>query len=221
MISGEKNSMRFINDESGVAIILALIMLLVMSVIAVAISFMANIDYKMMQNQKRGQEAFLAAETCTREGRRKFEVLGIETLYFELQGLDQFSPDPFDPNATFDSNNLDILLPITDDPNTMPSTWKGPVCRSGPRNYDSATEGLPKIVSIPPPSKTTGRPLKNISLASGGSGGAVLVPVTFRIVGKDSQDKDKFDQDDSINTGKEIAVGLENFIPGGASNRYD
>ena len=54
-------------NESGVAIILALIMLLVMSVLAITVSFSSNTDFKAMSNFKRGQEAFLAAERCIEE----------------------------------------------------------------------------------------------------------------------------------------------------------
>ncbi|HET7289350.1 MAG TPA: pilus assembly PilX N-terminal domain-containing protein, partial [Thermodesulfobacteriota bacterium] len=72
-------------QQDGVAIIMALIMLLVMSVLATTVSFNSNNDFHSMSNYKRGQEAFLAAENCIREGRNRFEIVGIEVLYFLLQ----------------------------------------------------------------------------------------------------------------------------------------
>lgn len=201
-----------INDQSGIAIILALIMLLIMSVMALTISFMSNIDFNSMANYKRGQESFLAAETCIDVGRHRFETIGVETLFFQLQGS----------TSTSTPSDLVILEPLSksDESITDPEDWKGPLCRSGPRNFDSATQGSAKLIEIPPPSKVTGRPIKNISLPSGGQGGAALVPITFTITGKDSQDEDKDDTNSKINTGTEIAVGFESFIPGGASNVY-
>lgn len=205
--------MKIVTNQNGIAIILAMIMLLIMSVMALTISFMSNIDFTSMANYKRGQEAFLAAETCVREGRHRFETIGVETLFFQLQGLGDGTTVPSD---------LRISKPLSssDNPTDDPEDWNGPMCRSGPRIYDSTTEGPAKLIEIPPPSKVTGRPIKNISLPSGGQGGAALVPVTFTVIGKDSEDEDKGDIKDNINTGTEIAVGFESFIPGGASNVY-
>lgn len=205
--------MKTVKDQSGIAIIIALIMLLIMSVMALTISFMSNIEFTSMANYKRGQEAFLAAESCVREGRHRFETIGVETLFFQLQGLGDGTTVPSD---------LRISKPISnsDDPTSDPEDWKGPMCRSGPRIYDSTTEGPAELIEIPPPTKVTGRPIKNISLPSGGQGGASLVPVAFTVMGKDSEDEDKGDIKDNINTGTEIAVGFESFIPGGASNVY-
>jgi hypothetical protein len=65
-----------------------------------------------------------------------------------------------------------------------------------------------------------GRPLKHVSLPSGGVGGAAAVPASFLVTGKDAMDRDKKDTNPDINTGVEIAVGFESFVPGGASNVY-
>lgn len=203
------------NNEDGVAIILALLMLLVMSVMALTVAFISNNNFKAMSAHKRGQESFMAAETCIREGRKRFETLGVEQLFFELQSV-------FDP--TLISTNSDIVLfqPTSsqDNPADDPSDWKGPLCRSGPRKVDPITNGASTFVKVPEPTKALGRPPKNVSLASGGAGGAALIPVTFNVVGKDSQDLDKDDSDLDVNTGTEIALGLETFIPGGATNVY-
>jgi hypothetical protein len=72
-------------SESGIAVIIAMIMILIMSTLAITISFMSNIDFQTMSNYKRGQEAFLAAENCVEEARKVFETVGIETLFYELQ----------------------------------------------------------------------------------------------------------------------------------------
>ena len=96
------------------------------------------------------------------------------------------------------------------------------VCRTGPRDFhrsDPTADPVP-FINILPPTKTSGRPIKNTSMPSGGAGGAALVPVTFIVTGKDEQDKDKTDTNREINTGTEIAVGFETFVPGGATNVY-
>ncbi len=202
------------DNEKGIAIILALLMLLVMSIMAVTASFVSNINFKTMSAHKRGQESFIAAETCIREGRKRFEIIGVESLFFELQAV-------FDPTLISVDADIVILQPTSsqDDPADDPADWEGPMCRSGPRIWDK-NDGPAQFVEIPPPTKALGRPPRNVSLASGGAGGAALIPVAYTVVGKDSQDLDKDDSDLNINTGTEIAVGLETFIPGGATNVY-
>ena len=205
----------FINNQDGIAIILAMIMLLVMSIMAVTVSFISNVDFKMMSVHKRGQEAFLAAETCISEARQRLETVGVETLFFELQSTPDVTVLPT-------SSEMVIIQPInnTDNPADDPEDWKGSMCRSGPRIWDEPTQGPARFIELPPPSKAVGRPLKNTSLASGGSGGASLVPVIFEVIGKTGVDEDKNDDDPEINTGTEVAVGFESFIPGGATNMY-
>lgn len=200
--------------EDGVAIVLALIMLLVMSVLATTVSFNSNNDFQSMSNYKRGQESFLAAEDCIREGRDRFEVIGIEVLYFLLQNKN---------TAILNQEGTDDLLVINKtlgDCDPEDSTAKCARCRSGPRTLDSAQEGSGRIVEIPPITKTIQRPLKNTSVPTSASGGAGLVPVTFIVTGKDEQDKDIHDVKDTINTGTEIAAAFETFIPGNANQMY-
>lgn len=191
-------------NESGVAIILALIMLLVMSVLAITVSFSSNMDFKSMSNFKRGQEAFLAAERCIEEGRNRFEVIGIEVLFFLLQNKD---------TVGLSSGGAGDLLLLDKDLDN------GATCRSGFRDLNSA-DGPAELIKIPPITKTIQRPLKNTSMSSSASGGAGYVPVNFVVTGKDSRDKDKNDTNDKINTGTEIAVGFETFIPGNANQMY-
>ena len=193
-----------LKDESGVAIILALIMLLVMSVLAITVSFSSNMDFKAMSNFKRGQEAFLAAERCVEEGRNRFEVIGIETLFFLLQNKD---------TLVLSSGGSGNLLVLDKD------LGNGATCRSGFRDLDSSA-GPGQLIEIPPISKTIQRPLKNTSMSSSASGGAGYVPVTFVVTGKDSRDGDKNDTNSKLNTGTEIAVGFETFIPGNANQMY-
>jgi hypothetical protein len=185
--------MKRLKNENGIALILALIMLLILSALAVAISFMSNIDFQTMSNYKQGQEAFLAAERCIEEARGQLETVGIETLYFQLQG------------GT--SAGIELTLP------------NGSVCRTGPRGYDSSSGPIP-FPEIPPPTKALGRPVKHTSLPSGGVGGVGVFATTFLVTGKDARDKDKDDTNPDINTGTEVSAGLESFIPGGASNVY-
>ncbi len=203
--SARETSAKMCGREDGVAIIMALIMLLVMSVLATTVSFNSNNDFHAMSNYKRGQEAFLAAESCIQEGRNRFEVVGIEVLYFLLQNKSTASV------GQGDADNLLVLNKELDN---------GARCRSGPRIFDSTTEGSGQIVEIPPITKTIQRPLKNTSMSTSASGGAGLVPVSFLVTGKDEGDKDINDVKDTINTGTEIAVGFETFIPGNANQMY-
>jgi hypothetical protein len=188
-------------NESGIAVIIALVMILIMSTLAITISFMSNIDFQTMSNYKQGQEAFLAAENCVQQARRVFETTGIETLFYQLQVGEE---------------RLGIEVPPT------PSKSES-YCRTGSRNFERNNEDgdPPPIIQLPPPAtKQMGRPLKHVSLPSGGVGGAAAVPADFRVTGKDAMDRDKKDTNPDINTGVEIAVGFETFVPGGATNVY-
>ncbi|NIP31752.1 MAG: hypothetical protein GTO02_11515 [Candidatus Dadabacteria bacterium] len=207
-----KNTHNIINSEKGIAIILALVMLLVMSVMAITIAFYTNTDFFAMRNYKRGQEAFLAAEKCLLEVRRQFEVDGVETLFFKLQGNNlpgikkSFSLKGVDCS---DSSNADRCA----------------VCRTGRRSFNCPSDGCSSdseipYLELPPPTKALGRPVKHISLPSGGIGGAQIVGTTFTVIGKDARDLDKDDTSTKINTGVEIAAGIESIVPGGSSNVY-
>lgn len=202
------------NSEKGIALILALLMLLVMSVMALTVSFMSNTNFREMSAHKRGQESFIAAATCAREARKRLETIGVESLFFELQSI-------FDPTLITVNNDIAMLLPISssDIGITDPADWEGPLCRSGPRKWDK-NDGAAQFIELPEPTKAVGRPPRDTSLPSGGAGSAAIIPVEFTVVGKDSQDKDKDDSHLNINTGTELAVGLESFIPGGATNVY-
>jgi PilX N-terminal len=188
-------------DESGIAVVIALIMILIMSTLGITIAFMSNIDFQTMSNYKQGQEAFLAAENCVAEARRVFETKGIEMLFYELQ---------------VSAQGEGIKLPVN--PGDSES-----YCRTGSRNFQSdpdEPDKVPAIVKTPPDTKQMGRPLRHVSLPSGGVGGAAAVPASFLVTGKDTMDRDKKDTNPDINTGVEIAVGFETFVPGGASNVY-
>ncbi len=186
-------------SESGIAVIIAMIMILIMSTLAITISFMSNIDFQTMSNYKQGQEAFLAAEDCVAEARKVFETVGIESLFYQLQVGAQ-------PEG--------IELPKTPAPGES-------YCRTGSRNFNRADPDDPAdFIKLPPPTKQMGRPLKHVSLPSGGVGGAAAVPASFLVTGKDAMDRDKKDTNPDINTGVEIAVGFESFVPGGATNVY-
>jgi hypothetical protein len=153
-----------------------------------------------MSNYKQGQEAFLAAEQCVQEARKVFETTGIEVLFYQiLIGAPQ--------------NGLEM-------PQT-PTNGEA-YCRTGSRNFERTdpTDPPGPIVELPEPTKQMGRPLKHVSLPSGGVGGASAVPASFLVTGKDAMDRDKKDTNPDINTGVEIAVGFETFVPGGATNVY-
>ncbi|MGH7792664.1 MAG: hypothetical protein ACREOB_10165, partial [Thermodesulfobacteriota bacterium] len=141
------------------------------------------------------------AERCVEEGRMRFEIVGIETLYFLLQ-------------SAVPTDELRVKWPWPQNKYNLPNIAR---CRTGSRYF---TGDDPPFIEIPPPTKTLGRPIKHVSLPSGGAGGAALVPASFLVTGKDANDEDQFDQNTNINTGTEIAIGFETFIPGGASNVY-
>ena len=181
-------------SEQGIALALALVTLLIISIMAVSISFVSNTDFQTMTNYKAGQESFLAAERCVIEARQKFEIEGIETLV-ALQ-------------------TIDLAEPFT---MTLPG---GSVCRSGPRFFVNNGSNTLPFVNIPEGVKSISRPLAHTMLPSGGKGGAVAAALDFEVVGKDSRDRDKDDKDSDLNTGVQISVGIETFLPSGGSNVY-
>src|SRR3970040_2469153 len=185
--------MKKLKREGGVALIIALIMLLTMTVLAISVSFTSNVDVQTMSNYKQGQEAFLAAERCVEEAKRQFETFGIVPLFLLLQG-----------GAT---TGIEVDLP------------NGARCRTGPRDYDVSDGPIP-FPEIPPPTKAMGSPLTNTILPVGGLGGAVMLGTNFLVTGKDAGDKDKTDTNPDINTGTEIFAGVESFLAGGESNLY-
>jgi Tfp pilus assembly protein PilX len=174
-----------ISDESGIAVIIALVMLLVMSIMAISVSFLSNTDFQTMSNFKRGQEAFLAGETCVQETRRRIAEEGLALLLFKqsAQSATNILVDPLDIELS-DSNDKD------------------------------------PIFTIPENVKSIERIIRNTSLPDSGTGGAKAIPIVFSVMGKDSQDTDKTDEDPEVNTGTQLAVGIETFTGGGASNVY-
>lgn len=198
-MKGALENSGIIENQRGIVVIIAIVMLLIMSTLTVTISYISNMDFQTMSNYKRGQEAFLAAENCIGSARMLFETVGIETIFYKIQ---------------VGQNPPGIELPL--DP-----TSKDTYCRTGPRNFNRAQSTDPvKLIEDPKPTKEMGRPIKHVSLPSGGVGGATAVPVTFIVTGKDMRDKDKEDINPKINTGVEISAGFETFVPGGASNVY-
>ncbi len=190
--------------QDGIVIVLALIMLLVMSVMAITVSFISNTDFQTMSNYKRGQESFLAAETCVIQTRRLIEEVGIAQLLFE-QSV-----------ATLDGLDIDLSASNPDLP--IGTGGIGAVCRSGFRLMD---EGDPDpIFNLPGDVKSIQRVIRNISLPDSGSGAAMAIPISFIVMGKDARDRDKDDDDPTYNTGTQLAVGVETFTGGGASNVY-
>ena len=201
-----------ISDQSGIALIIALVMLLVMSVMAISVSFLSNTDFQTMSNFKRGQEAFLAGETCIQETRRRIAEQGLALLLFKQSAQKASDPlvKPVDIDLASSNNNL-----ITD------SDGIGATCRSGSRIMDGTTiSSKDPIFTLPDNVRSIERVMRNTSLPDAGSGGSKAIPIVFTVMGKDSQDKDKEDEEDNINTGTQLAVGVEIFTGGGASNVY-
>ena len=205
--------MKMINNEEGIAIILALIMLLVMSIMAVTASYLSNTDFRMMAVHKRGQEAFLAAETCVTIAKRRLEEIGAAPLFLKLQSA-AINPDP----TTISTLNAIVILENMDaqDDGKAQDDWFGPLCRSGPRIWDSATQGPGLFINIPEATKSNGRPVADESVGQATT--AITVP--FNVMGKSSDDEDKDDTDEQINTGIELEIGIEVFVVGATDPIY-
>ena len=203
--------MKFIKNEEGIAIILALIMLLVMSIMAVTVSFISNTDFRMMVVHKRGQEAFLAAETCVMIAKQRLEEIGAAPLFLKLQSA---AADPL----TISTLNAIVILENMDaqDDGESVADWIGPLCRSGPRIWDSATQGPGLFINIPEATKSNGRPVADESVGQATT--AITVP--FNVMGKSSNDEDKDDTDEQINTGIELEIGIEVFVVGATDPIY-
>ena len=203
--------MKFIKNEEGIAIILALVMLLVMSIMAVTVSFISNTDFRMMVVHKRGQEAFLAAETCVMIAKQRLEEIGAAPLFLKLQSA---ASDPL----TVSTLNAIVILENMDaqDDGESVDDWIGPLCRSGPRIWDSATQGPGLFINIPEATKSNGRPVADESVGQATT--AITVP--FNVMGKSSNDEDKDDTDEKINTGVELEIGIEVFVVGATDPIY-
>lgn len=194
-------------SEKGIAIILALVMLLVMSVMAISASFISNIDFQSMSVFKRGQEAFLAGESCIIEGRKRMETLGYpellnqkivtETYVGRGEGGLSASNNPFQSTVYID---LDIDQAR---------------CRSGHRILDEIPSSFFNEIG----ERSLNRDLKHYSKNDGGDvTPATVSQITFVSTGKDREDEDINDTNLQINTGTEIAFGLEVVNPGGSGN---
>lgn len=205
--------MKVIKNEEGIAIILALLMLLVMSIMAVTASFISNSDFRMMSVHKSGQEAFLASETCVTIAKRRLEEIGAAPLFLKLQSAAS-NPDP----TTISTLNAIVILENMDpqDDGADVVDWLGPLCRSGPRIWDSASQGPGLFINIPEATKSNGRPVADESVGQATT--AITVP--FNVMGKASKDKDKDDTDPEINTGTELEIGIEVFVVGATDPIY-
>ena len=179
-------------SEKGIAVFLALLMLLVFSVLAVTISTVSNMDFQRMVRYKRGQEAFVSAERCVGESRLVIEIEGYNILAF---------------------------MSATSNQGFSISMDNGAVCRTGDRKYKSSSGPIP-FLEFDSGVLSHERPIENTSVPSGNVGGVTAVALSFNVMGKDSRDEDKDDTDDNINTGTELKVGIEAFVPGGAGNIY-
>ena len=205
------------NDESGIALIIAIILILVMTTLASTISFLSNNDFYSMSNYKRGQEAFLASESCVIEIRKILENTTPAQL-LELKRSDDINPENLESEL---GSKLFIQSPISPldgttvaSINVDPATWEGPVCRTGSRALGSDQIKKPSNYLITNDYKSS-RPAKNYS-----KGQFDITPISIIVTGKDSLDGDKTDEKDHINTGIEIVVGFEVLTPGGPKNQY-
>ena len=111
------NNIPSIQNEKGVALIMAIIIILAMSIMASAISFISNNDYISSVTYEDGQEAFLASESCVMELKKRFEE-------------DDFAI--FDP-TTVSSAASKFLGSPSGNENTRP------YCRTGDRKNDNTT----------------------------------------------------------------------------------
>lgn len=211
-------------DEKGVALIIAIILILVMTTIASSISFISNNDFLSMSNYKSGQEAFFAAESCVIEIRNALENTN-PVIFYELNrsGINaDLLTEELGKEIFIQKPVSNIDKPANSDNFGDPDTWLGPVCRTGSRALNSEQIKQPENFLITNESKSR-RHIKNYSF-----GEFDVTPVSIIVTGKSSLDTDKSDRkeenddkDDDINTGIEIITGFEVITLGGGSNKYD
>lgn len=194
------------NSEKGIAIILALIMLLVMSIMAISASFLSNIDFQGMAIFKRGQEAFLASESCIVEGRRRLENLGYAQLLNELATLDSYRGQG-EGGLSATNNPFANTVLIDLDINQAR-------CRSGNRILDQTPSPFFNRIG----ERNISRDLKHYSRSDQDTTTASVTQISFVSTGKDREDEDIDDTNLQINTGSEIAFGIEVVPPGGDGN---
>ena len=181
------------SNERGVALIIAIILVLVMSAIASTISFISNNDFLSMSHYKREREAFLAAESCISEARSLLETQLAGTM---PEGYRSF----INNDAVFVRKSMrpeDNLLPVED--------WIGSMCRFGHRKSasDHSLFTNPSNFLIANESKSCAR-INDFSVNE-----FCLNTQSIIVTGKDGTDKDKEDKYPGINTGIEIIAGFE------------
>ncbi len=187
--------MQRLRKENGIALILALLILLILSILSVTIAFISGMEFKLMVNYREGEEAFLAAERCTGEVRRAFEVIGANTILF-------FGGNPPGIDREFRLPNNSI-------------------CRSGERGFNrtKGDDEPPPLVDLSKMGVGKSRPIKHTSIPSSGStSGGYVLPVETVVTGKSSTDRDLYDTDPIVNSGTEIVIGIESFVLGGTPN---
>jgi len=212
------------DEEKGVALIIAIILILVTTTIATSISFISNNSFLSMSNYKSGQEAFFATESCVIEVRNILENTN-PAVFYELvrSGI---NADLIEQEL---GRNIFVQKPVSniDKPTGVedfgdPETWLGPACRTGSRALNSEQIKQPENFLITNESKSS-RHVKNFSI-----GEFDVTPISIIVTGKSSLDQDKADRreenedrDDDINTGIEIISGFEVLTLGGGGNRYE
>ncbi len=220
-----KNALKTVkSDQSGVALIIAIILVLVMTTIATSISFISNNNFLSMSNYKSAQEAFFATESCVIEVRNILENTN-PAIFYELvrSGIDA---DLLTEELGRDVFVLKPVSNIDKPPGTQefgdPDTWQGPVCRTGSRALNSNEIKQPENFLITNETKSS-RHVKNFSI-----GEFDVTPISIIVTGKSSLDQDKADRkeensdrDDDINTGIEIISGFEVITLGGGGNKYE
>jgi len=212
------------NDEKGVALIIAIILVLVMTTIATSISFISNNDFLSMSNYKSGQEAFIASESCVIEVRNILENTN-PAVFYELvrSGVDaDLIKDELGRNIFVQKPVSVIDKSSEGEPVGNPEDWLGPACRTGSRALNSEQIKQPENFLITNESKSS-RHVKNFSI-----GEFDVTPISIIVTGKSSLDQDKADmkeenedKDDDINTGIEIISGFEVLTLGGGGNKYE
>ena len=145
------------------------------------------------------------------KAKQRLEQIGAAPLFLKLQSA------ATDPTTISTLNAIVILKNINDaDTGEDVADWKGPLCRSGPRVWNSDTQGPGLFINIPDATKTNGRPVADESVGQATT--AIIVP--FNVMGKASNDEDKDDTNNKINTGTEVEMGVEVFVVGATDPIY-
>ncbi len=203
-----KNDNSLMQEEKGVVLILAIIIIAVMSATVPIISFIPNNNFIMSNVYEDGQEAFVATDYCLSELLEKLDNGGITNIFpsaAESIRLDELFTErqPFNPGDVDD--NDDSLIVSQD--NRIGNQSFSPYCSVFRDRYERET-----TIQV----NTLGTYTKEVPGYSLGS--FQFKQYRVNVIGKGSRTRNR----DDDNTGRDIHYGFEVAQPTGGSalNKY-